>query len=121
MSATDKQYKTLTPLIFLRREGMCPIQGHLDTQGLSAVSTFDEQLQGSVKGFVLDAVDTARPRPQQTPVSGRSGSESRPESAPHLSFKVRGWGSTQSLLHVQPLAPAGFLTVISGTQGGNSF
>lgn len=44
---------------FVGREGMCPIQGHLDTQGLSAVSTFDKQLRGSVKGFVLDAVDTA--------------------------------------------------------------
>ena len=39
-------------------------------------------------------MDTARPRPQQSPVSGRSRAESQPESAPHLSFKARGWGST---------------------------
>ena len=92
---------------------MCPIQGRLDTQGFSAVSTFYKQLQGPVKGFVLDAVDTAPPRPQQSPVSGRSGSESQPESAPHLSLKPRGGDpleNTQSLLHVQPQAQAGFLT-----------
>lgn len=106
---------------------MCPIQGRLDTQGSSAASTFYKWPQGPVKGFVLDAVDTAPPRPQQSPVSGRSGSESQPESAPHLSLKPGGGDplgehtSTSACSAASPGWVSHRDMAISGTQDGNSF